>query len=65
VDLIDRARAAVPTETQVMVMRGDEQAFAESERRQLIEDAVRLFIEQLQLMPGFRFSCDRGTREFA
>ena len=31
-DLIDRARAAVPTETQVMVKREDEQAFAGTER---------------------------------
>ena len=50
-DLIDRARAAVPTETQVMVKREDEQAFAELNAANpvFVEDAVRLFTEQLQL----------------
>ncbi len=50
-DLIDRARAAVPTETQVMVKREDEQAFAELNAANpiFVEDAVRLFAEQLQL----------------
>ncbi len=49
-DLIDRARAAVPTETQVMVKREDEQAFAELNAANpiFVEDAVRLFTEQLQ-----------------
>ena len=49
-DLIDRARAAVPTETQVMVKREDEQAFAELNAANpiFVEDAARLFTEQLQ-----------------
>jgi GTP cyclohydrolase I len=58
-DLIDRARAAVPTETQVMVKREDEQAFAELNAANpiFVEDAARLFTEQLQLdtrMSDFR-----------
>ncbi|PJI92401.1 GTP cyclohydrolase I [Yoonia maricola] len=50
-DLIDRARAAVPTETQVMVKREDEQAFAELNAANpiFVEDAARLFTEQLQM----------------
>lgn len=49
-DLIDMARAAVPTETQVMVKREDEQAFAELNAANpiFVEDAARLFCEQLQ-----------------
>jgi len=49
-DLIDCARAAVPTETQVMVKREDEQAFAELNAANpiFVEDAARLFTEQLQ-----------------
>jgi GTP cyclohydrolase I len=49
-DLIDMARAAVPTETQVMVKREDEQAFAELNAANAIfvEDAARLFCEQLR-----------------
>jgi GTP cyclohydrolase I len=52
-DLIDRARTAVPTETQVMVKREDEQAFAELNAANpiFVEDAARLFTEQLQLDP--------------
>ena len=52
-DLIDLARAAVPTETQVMVKREDEQAFAELNAANpiFVEDAVRLFAEQLQTDP--------------
>ena len=52
-DLIDRARAAVPTETQVMVKREDEQAFAELNAANpiFVEDAARLFTEQLHLDP--------------
>lgn len=48
-DLIDMARAAVPTETQVMVKREDEQAFAELNAANpiFVEDAARLFAEQL------------------
>jgi len=49
-DLIDMARAAVPTETQVMVKREDEQAFAELNAANpiFVEDAARLFSERLQ-----------------
>ena len=49
-DVIDMARAAVPTETQVMVKREDEQAFAELNAANpvFVEDAVRLFAEALQ-----------------
>ncbi|MEP4199080.1 MAG: GTP cyclohydrolase FolE2 [Aliishimia sp.] len=48
-DLIDSCRRAVPTETQVMVKREDEQAFAELNAANpiFVEDAVRLFCEQL------------------
>ncbi len=48
-DLIDMARSAVPTETQVMVKREDEQAFAElnASNPVFVEDAARLFCEQL------------------
>jgi GTP cyclohydrolase I len=48
-DIIDMARAAVPTETQVMVKREDEQAFAELNAANpvFVEDAARLFCEQL------------------
>ncbi|MDF1854797.1 GTP cyclohydrolase FolE2 [Pseudooceanicola sp.] len=49
-DLIDMARIAVPTETQVMVKREDEQAFAEMNAANpiFVEDAARLFAEQLE-----------------
>ncbi len=49
-DVIDMARRAVPTETQVMVKREDEQAFAELNAANpiFVEDAARLFCEQLQ-----------------
>ena len=42
-------RKAVPTETQVMVKREDEQAFAELNAANpiFVEDAARLFWEQL------------------
>lgn len=52
-DVIDMARKAVPTETQVMVKREDEQAFAELNAANpiFVEDAARLFCEQLQLDP--------------
>jgi len=48
-DLIELCRAAVPTETQVMVKREDEQAFAELNAANpiFVEDAARLFCEQL------------------
>jgi GTP cyclohydrolase I len=52
-DLIDICRAAVPTETQVMVKREDEQAFAELNAANpiFVEDAARLFAEQMQADP--------------
>ncbi len=48
-DLIDHCRDAVPTETQVMVKREDEQAFAELNAANpiFVEDAVRLFADRL------------------
>ncbi len=48
-DLIDIARMAVPTETQVMVKREDEQAFAELNAANpiFVEDAARLFCHGL------------------
>ncbi|WP_068116283.1 GTP cyclohydrolase FolE2 [Tropicimonas marinistellae] len=48
-DVVDMCRRAVPTETQVMVKREDEQAFAELNAANpiFVEDAVRLFAEQL------------------
>jgi GTP cyclohydrolase I len=47
-DLIEACRRAVPTETQVMVKREDEQAFAELNAANpiFVEDAARLFCEQ-------------------
>lgn len=52
-DLIDACRTAVPTETQVMVKREDEQAFAELNAANpiFVEDAARLFAEQLEQDP--------------
>ena len=52
-DLIDLCRAAVPTETQVMVKREDEQAFAEMNAANpiFVEDAARLFYDQLKRDP--------------
>jgi GTP cyclohydrolase IB len=49
-DLIDLARAAVPTETQVMVKREDEQAFAELNAANpiFVEDAARSFCQALK-----------------
>jgi GTP cyclohydrolase IB len=48
-DLIEICRAAVPTETQVMVKREDEQAFAELNAANpiFVEDAARAFCAQL------------------
>lgn len=53
-ELIEMARTAVPTETQVMVKREDEQAFAELNAANpiFVEDAARLFAEQLQAHGG-------------
>jgi len=52
-DLIGFCRSAVPTETQVMVKREDEQAFAELNAANpiFVEDAARLFCEQLKTDP--------------
>ncbi|KEO60487.1 GTP cyclohydrolase FolE2 [Thioclava indica] len=52
-DLIELARAAVPTETQVMVKREDEQAFAELNAANpiFVEDAVRVFAQRLLAEP--------------
>jgi GTP cyclohydrolase I len=49
-DLIEACRSAVPTETQVMVKREDEQAFAELNAANpiFVEDAARLFCEVLE-----------------
>ena len=49
-DLVDMCRRAVPTETQVMVKREDEQAFAELNAANpiFVEDAARLLAEQVQ-----------------
>ena len=49
-DLVDLARAAVPTETQVMVKREDEQAFAElnAAHPMFVEDAARAFCASLE-----------------
>ena len=49
-ELIELARAAVVTETQVMVKREDEQAFAELNAANpiFVEDAARLFCEALR-----------------
>ncbi len=48
-DLVELCRSAVPTETQVMVKREDEQAFAELNAANpiFVEDAARLFAERL------------------
>jgi GTP cyclohydrolase IB len=52
-DLVDLARKAVVTETQVMVKREDEQAFAELNAANpiFVEDAARLFCEALRAEP--------------
>jgi GTP cyclohydrolase I len=49
-DLIELARKAVPTETQVMVKREDEQAFAELNAANpiFVEDAARSFCQALK-----------------
>ncbi|SIS72453.1 GTP cyclohydrolase FolE2 [Paracoccus saliphilus] len=52
-DIVDLCRRAVPTETQVMVKREDEQAFAELNAANpiFVEDAVRAFAKELQAEP--------------
>ena len=49
-DIIEHCRVAVPTETQVMVKREDEQAFAELNAANpiFVEDAARLFCKILK-----------------
>ena len=49
-DLVEICRVAVPTETQVMVKREDEQAFAELNAANpiFVEDAARLFCKALK-----------------
>ena len=57
-DLIETCRVAVPTETQVMVKREDEQAFAELNAANpiFVEDAARLFCKALK--------CDNRIGDF-
>ncbi|RNF33397.1 GTP cyclohydrolase I FolE2 [Paracoccus methylarcula] len=52
-DIVELCRRAVPTETQVMVKREDEQAFAELNAANpiFVEDAVRAFAKELQAEP--------------
>ena len=52
-DAVALCRKAVPTETQVMVKREDEQAFAELNAANpiFVEDAARLFAEALEADP--------------
>ncbi|WP_102225495.1 GTP cyclohydrolase FolE2 [Acidimangrovimonas sediminis] len=52
-ELVEMCRRAVPTETQVMVKREDEQAFAELNASNpiFVEDAARLFAEALEADP--------------
>ena len=52
-DVMDALRTAVPTETQVMVKREDEQAFAELNAANpiFVEDAVRLFAQSIMDIP--------------
>lgn len=54
-DMVELCRRAVPTETQVMVKREDEQAFAELNAANpiFVEDAVRTFAKGLQEDPRF------------
>ncbi|KIT15840.1 GTP cyclohydrolase FolE2 [Jannaschia aquimarina] len=61
-DIVDACRRVVPTETQVMVKREDEQAFAELNAANpiFVEDAARLFAEALEAEAGagaFRVVC--------
>lgn len=52
-DIVDLCTAAIPTETQVMVKREDEQAFAELNGSNpiFVEDAVRLLCAELEADP--------------
>ncbi|MCA0939285.1 GTP cyclohydrolase I FolE2 [Yangia mangrovi] len=61
-DLVGLCRDAVPTETQVMVKREDEQAFAELNAANpiFVEDAARLFAEAMagdERIGDFRVMC--------
>jgi len=61
-DLVDLARGAVVTETQVMVKREDEQAFAELNGAYLkfVEDAARLLYKEFDAdkrIADFRIAC--------
>ena len=55
-DLVALCRGAVPTETQVMVRRPDEQAFGELNAAHPVfaEDAARLFAEGIAALPSAR-----------
>ena len=52
-DIVDLCNAAIPTETQVMVKREDEQAFAELNGANpiFVEDAVRLLCARMEAEP--------------
>ena len=61
-DLVEMCRRQVPTETQVMVRREDEQAFAELSAAHpvFVEDSARLLAAGLMAMPeigDFRVAC--------
>jgi len=53
-DVVAACRVAIPTETQVMVKREDEQAFAELNAANpiFVEDAARLLSQALGALPG-------------
>lgn len=56
-DIIDMCKKAVPSQVQVFVKRCDEQAFAElcaSKGTVFVEDAIRLFAEQLNKDPRIK-----------
>jgi GTP cyclohydrolase I len=55
-DLVERCRLALMTETQVLVLREDEQAFAElnGAYQKFVEDAARLLFEQLDADPSVK-----------
>ncbi|MEX0773554.1 MAG: GTP cyclohydrolase FolE2 [Balneolales bacterium] len=55
-DLIELCRDALETETQVMVKREDEQAFAEMNGayQKFVEDAARLLFDRLDSEPGIK-----------
>lgn len=55
-DLVENCRKALMTETQVLVLREDEQAFAElnGAYQKFVEDAARLLFEQLEMDPAVK-----------